>query len=79
MSDRPWHTAVTAVATIFLMVLFRYAVQNAYLENYLSVSSPETVLQLSPMALFIAAMIGGTAVVVYLLKLVLRPGKESQL
>jgi hypothetical protein len=79
MSDRPWHTAVTAVATIFFMVLFRYAVQSAYLEDYLSVPSPETVLQLSPMALFIVALIGGTAVVVYLLKLALRPGKESQL
>jgi len=79
MSDRPWHTAVTAVATIFFMVLFRYAVQNAYLESYLPAARAEVVLQLSPMALFIAALIGGTAVVVYLLKLALRPGKESQL
>jgi hypothetical protein len=79
MSARPWHTAVTAVATVFFMVLFRYAVQNAYLENYLSAARPEVVLQLSPMGLFIVALIGGTAVVVYLLKLALRPGKESQL
>ena len=79
MSARPWHTAVTAVATIFFMVLFRYAVQNAYLENYLSAARPEVVLQLSPMGLFIVALIGGTAVVVYLLKLALRTGKESQL
>ena len=79
MSARPWHTAVTAVATIFFMVLFRYAVQNAYLETYLSAARPEVVLQLSPMGLFIVALIGGTAVVVYLLKLALRTGKESQL
>jgi hypothetical protein len=79
MSARPWHTAVTAVATIFFMVLFRYAVQNAYLENYLSAARPEVVLQLSPMGLFIVALIGGTAVVVYLLELALRTGKESQL
>jgi hypothetical protein len=79
MSDKPWHTAVSAVATIFLMVVFRYAVQNAYLETYLSAARPEVVLQLSPMGLFIAALIGGAAVVVYLLKLALRPGKESQL
>ena len=79
MSDKPWHTAVCAVATIFFMVLFRYAVQNAYLESYLSVSRPEVVMQLSPMGLFIAALIAGTAVVVYLLKLALRPGKEPQL
>jgi hypothetical protein len=79
MSDKPWHTAVSAVATIFLMVVFRYAVQNAYLETYLSAARPEVVLQLSPMGLFIAALIGGAAVVVYLLKLALRPVKESQL
>jgi len=79
MSEKPWHTAVCAVATIFFMVLFRYAVQTAYLETYLSAARPEVVLQLGPMGLFIAAMIGGTAVVVYLLKLALRPGKEPQL
>jgi hypothetical protein len=61
------------------MVLFRYAVQNAYLETYLSAARPEVVLQLGPMGLFIAAMIGGTVVVVYLLRLALTPGKESQL
>jgi hypothetical protein len=77
MSDKPWHTAVCAVVTIFFMVLFRYAVQNAYLETYLSAVRPEVVHQLGPMALFIAALIGGTAVVVYLLKLALRPGKEA--
>lgn len=79
MSDRPWHTAVTAVATIFLMVLFRYAVQDAYLDRYLSSVKPEVVHQLGPLALFIAAMICGTAVVVYLLKLALKPGKEASL
>lgn len=79
MSDKPWHTAVCAVATIFFMVLFRYAVQTAYLETYLSAARPEVVLQLSAMGLFIAALIGGAAVVVYLLKLALRPVKESQL
>ena len=79
ISDRLWHTAVTAVTTIFFMVLFRYAVQNAYLETYLSAAKPEVVMQLGPMGLFIAALIAGTAVVVYLLKLALRPGKEPQL
>jgi hypothetical protein len=79
MGDRPWHAAVCAVATIFFMVLFRYAVQNAYLETYLSAAKPEVVLQLGPMGLFIGALIAGIAVVVYLLKLALRPGKESQL
>jgi len=79
MSDKPWHTAVCAVATIFFMVLFRYAVQNAYLETYLATARPEVVLQLGPLALFLAALIGGTAVVVYLLKLVLSPEKESPL
>ena len=79
MSGRPWHTAVCAVATIFFMVVFRYAVQNAYLETYLSAVKPEVVQQLGPLTLFLAALIGGTAVVVYLLKLALRPGKESSL
>jgi hypothetical protein len=79
MSDRPWHAAVTAVATIFFMVLFRYAVQNAYLETYLSTVKPEVIHQLGPLALFIGALIGGTVVVVYLLKLVLRPRKEVSL
>jgi hypothetical protein len=79
IGEKPWHTAVCAVVTIFFMVLFRYAVQTAYLETYPSAARPEVVLQLGPMGLFIAAMIGGTAVVVYLLKLALRPGKEPQL
>ena len=79
MSGSPWHTAVTAVATIFFMVLFRYAVQSAYLETYLSAVKPEVVHQLGPLALFIAALIGGTVIVVYLLKLVCRPRKEVSL
>jgi len=79
MGDRPWHTAVTAVATIFFMVLFRYAVQSAYLETYLATVKPEVIHQLGPLALFIVALIGGTLIVVYLLKLALRPGKEASL
>jgi len=79
MSDRPWHTAVTAAATIFFMVLFRYAVQKAYLGPYLAAVKPEVVHQLGPLALFVAALIGGAVVLVYLLKLALRPGKESSL
>ena len=79
MSDKPWHTAVCAVATIFFMVLFRYAVQNAYLETYLAAVKPEVVHQLGPLALFLAALIGGVIVLVYILKLVLRPGKEASL
>jgi len=79
MSGKPWHTSVCAVATIFFMVLFRYAVQNAYLETYLSTVKPEVVLHLGPLGLFIAALIGGTTAVVYLLKLALRPGKEFPL
>ena len=78
ISDKPWHTTLCALATIFFMVLFRYEVQSAYLETYLSAAKPEVVLQLGPMGLFIAALIAGTAVVVYLLKLALRPGKEPQ-
>lgn len=79
MGDRPWHTAVTAVATIFFMVIFRYAVQSAYLEKYLSTVKPEVIHQLGPLALFLAALIGGVIVLVYILKLALRPGKEASL
>jgi hypothetical protein len=60
-------------------VVFRYAVQNAYLDTYLSAAMPEVVHQLGPLGLFIGALLGGTAVILYLVKLALGLGKESPL
>jgi hypothetical protein len=79
IGNKPWHTAVCAVATIFFMVVFRYAVQNAYLDTYLSAGMPEVVHQLGPLGLFIGALLGGTAVILYLVKLALGLEKESPL
>jgi hypothetical protein len=73
-----WHTAASGVLTVILMVLFRYAIQDAYLGPYLSKASPDVAVQYGPALLFLVAVIIGGAVVAYLIRLTLRAGREIQ-
>jgi hypothetical protein len=76
--EKPWHTAVSFLLTVVLMVLFRSSVRTGYLEPYLSVQRPEVVLQLGPLVLFVLTLIVGFSVVAYTLRLALRAGKEAR-
>lgn len=73
----PWHTAITFIITVFLMVLFRYAVRGFYLKPFIENNRPETAYQFSPIILFVIALVIGIAVVTYVIKLALRSQKES--
>ena len=71
-----WLTVVSCIITIFLMVLFRYAVRSGYLSSYIASSRPEVAFQFGPLLMFAMALIVGIITIVYMLKLALRPGKE---
>ncbi|MDY6972718.1 MAG: hypothetical protein SV775_10365 [Thermodesulfobacteriota bacterium] len=73
---RLWHTVISCVATIFLMVLFRFAVRSGYLDSYIASSRPEVISQFGAFMMFLIALIIGIITVIYMLKLALRAGKE---
>jgi hypothetical protein len=76
LSRLPWHTAITFVLTVFLMVLLRYAVRGFYLKSFIENNRPETAYQFSPIILFVITLLIGIAAVSYVIKLALRAQKE---
>lgn len=76
LSKMPWHTVTTFVLTVFLMVLFRYAVRGFYLKSFIENNRPETAYQFTPIILFVIALVIGIAAVTYVIKLALRAQKE---
>ncbi|MBW1813065.1 MAG: hypothetical protein JRJ39_05145 [Deltaproteobacteria bacterium] len=67
---------IMVLFTITNMVLIRDVVRTAYLKPYFSVSSLKVYPQYSPMILFIIVLTAGIGIVVYMLKLASRAGKE---
>ncbi|MFH1490728.1 MAG: hypothetical protein ABII06_17610, partial [Pseudomonadota bacterium] len=76
-SQKLGHTLVSALITIFFMVLFRFAVRTGYLEPYLAAGRPETATQFGPALMFVLVLIAGLLVMAYLVRLSLAAGKES--
>jgi len=78
LNEKPWHTAVCALATILLMVVFRFAVRAEYLRAYTTGAAAEVSTQLGPIVMFLVALVVGAAAVVYMVKLTFGARKESR-
>lgn len=75
-SGKLWHTLTGALITIFLMVLFRFAVRSGYMEPYLAAGRPETTTQFGPALMFVLVLVAGLITVAYLAKLSIGARKE---
>jgi len=74
--ERVWPTTVALAATVLFMVLVRDLARQAYLARYFHPSDLQVVPQWSPMFLFVAILVIGVAVVIYMLRLAARVPEE---
>ena len=74
---RLWPAAAAALATVVDMVMMRDLVRSAYLAPYFRLSDLPTVPQYGPLILFLAALVAGLALVVYMLRLAARSTTEA--
>jgi hypothetical protein len=73
----PVAAAWTLLATLFFMALTRDQVREAYLAPWFSLSELRVEPQYGFLAVFLAALVLGLAVVAYIVKLALRAGEEG--
>ncbi|HCC55519.1 MAG TPA: hypothetical protein DEQ20_11465 [Desulfobulbaceae bacterium] len=71
-----WPTTCALAATVLFMVLVRDLVRQAYLADYFHPADLELVPQWSPLFLFLAILVIGVAIVIYMLKLAARVPEE---
>jgi hypothetical protein len=76
IKERVWPATVSMAATILLMVLVRDLARQAYLARYFHPSDLQVLPQWSLMFLFVAILIIGGAVVIYMLRLAARVPEE---
>lgn len=76
LGRQPLTAGWCALASIVFMVIFRYVVRGFYLAPYLKVDEMPVDTQYSAALLFFAALALGVVLVVYLIKLALKAGKE---
>jgi len=76
VKERVWPTTIAMAATVLFMVLVRDLARQAYLAPYFHPADLQFVPQWSPMLLFIAILVIGVAVVVYMLRLAARVPEE---
>jgi len=76
--ERLWPATFAVAATIFLMILVRDLVRQAYLSPYFHPADLRLVPQWSPLFLFLAILVLGLAVVAYMLRLAARVPKEVE-
>ncbi|MBU4230715.1 MAG: hypothetical protein KKG88_10490, partial [Proteobacteria bacterium] len=74
--ERVWPATAAMGTTILLMVLVRDLARQAYLAPYFHPADLQVVPQWSPLVLFLAILVIGVAVVVYMLKLAARVPRE---
>ena len=74
--ERVWPATVAMAATILFMVLVRDLARQAYLAEYFHPADLQVVPQWSPMFLFLAILVIGIAVVIYMLRLAARVPEE---
>jgi hypothetical protein len=74
--ERVWPTAIAMGATVLFMVLVRDLARQAYLSPYFHPADLLVVPQWSPMFLFVAILVIGIAVVIYMLRLAARVPEE---
>lgn len=76
LKNRVLPCAGTVLAVIVIMVLMRDIIRKTCLGPYFNLSDLAVNPQYTPLTLFIFALVAGTAVIVYMLKLAFRSGKE---
>lgn len=74
--ERAWPATFAVAATVFCMVLVRDLARQAYLAEYFHPADLRLVPQWSPMFIFLAILVLGVAVVVYMLRLAARVPEE---
>jgi len=74
--ERVWPTTVSMATTILFMVLVRDLARQAYLAKYFHPADLQVVPQWSPMFIFVAILVLGIAVVIYMLRLAARVPEE---
>ncbi len=74
--ERVWPTTAAMAITVLFMVLVRDLARQAYLARYFHPADLQLVPQWSPMLLFVAILVIGVAVVIYMLRLAARVPEE---
>jgi len=69
-------TCVVTLVVMIVMVLMRDLVRTAYLQPYFSLGDLEVVPQYSPLIFFLLVLVGGLALIAYMIRLALNCGKE---
>ena len=68
-----WASATVTVLLVFLMVLMRDMLRLAYLKPYFTPADLEVHAQYSPMIFFAISLIAGTAAIVHVIRLAMKP------
>jgi hypothetical protein len=76
-NGKVYATAASTVVLVFAMAFVRDFVRTAYLAPYHELSAMPTDYQYSPLIVFLAAFVGGLALVFYMLKLAFRTKEAS--
>lgn len=76
--ERVWPTTIAMATTVLGMVLVRDLARQAYLSPYFHPADLQVVPQWSPMLLFLAILVAGVAIVIYMLKLAARVPQEAR-
>lgn len=77
MKGRAVGAAAGAVVTVSLMAVARDLVRDAYLKPYFSLDSLEVAPQYSPAVVFAVSLAAGLALIVWMLRLAARAGREA--
>lgn len=75
--ERVWPATFSMATTVFLMVLVRDLSRQAYLADYFHPADLQVVPQWSPMFLFLAVLVIGLAVTIYMLRLATKVPEEA--
>lgn len=68
-----WASAAATLLLVFLMVVMRDMVRSAYLKSYFTLADLEVHTQYSPMIFFAISLIASIAVIVYVIRLAMKP------
>lgn len=75
--SKPWASAGALLTTVLIMAILRELVRAAYLATYFKVSDLPVAAQISPILLFLVALVGGVLVMVWVLKAAAQTGQEG--
>jgi len=76
MRGKVWRATYALLVTVFLMIMVRDLVRQAYLAPYFKPADLVLAPQYSPMIVFLVSLVIGLAAVAYMLKLAVESGRE---